>query len=32
VLGPFNLFHLVCVALLAYAFMMVRRRHERDIT
>jgi phosphatidylglycerol---prolipoprotein diacylglyceryl transferase len=32
VLGPFNLFHLVCVALLAYAFVMVRRRHERDIT
>ena len=32
VLGPFNLFHLVCLALLAYAWVMMGRRHERDIT
>jgi prolipoprotein diacylglyceryltransferase len=32
VVGPFNLFHLVCVALLAYAFAMMGIRHERDFT
>jgi phosphatidylglycerol---prolipoprotein diacylglyceryl transferase len=32
VLGPFNLFHLVCLALLAYAFAMIRRRDERPFT
>jgi phosphatidylglycerol---prolipoprotein diacylglyceryl transferase len=31
VLGPFNLFHLVCVALMAYAFVMMGKRHERSI-
>jgi phosphatidylglycerol---prolipoprotein diacylglyceryl transferase len=32
VIGPFNLFHLVCLALLAYAFVMIRRQDERPIT
>jgi phosphatidylglycerol---prolipoprotein diacylglyceryl transferase len=29
VLGPFNLFHLVCAGLLVYALIMMRRPHER---
>ena len=29
VLGPLNLFHLVCAGLIAYAFVMMGRRHER---
>jgi phosphatidylglycerol---prolipoprotein diacylglyceryl transferase len=29
VIGPFNLFHLVCAALVAYALAMMRRHHER---
>jgi prolipoprotein diacylglyceryltransferase len=28
-LGPFNLFHLVCIFLVCYAFLMMRGRHER---
>jgi phosphatidylglycerol---prolipoprotein diacylglyceryl transferase len=32
VVGPFNLFHLVCLALLAYAFVMMRKRDERPFT
>jgi phosphatidylglycerol---prolipoprotein diacylglyceryl transferase len=29
VIGPFNLFHLVCAALVVYALVMMRRHHER---
>ena len=29
VIGPFNLFHLVCAALVVYALVMMRRQHER---
>jgi phosphatidylglycerol---prolipoprotein diacylglyceryl transferase len=29
VLGPFNLFHLVCAGLVAYAILMFGRRYER---
>ena len=29
VIGPFNLFHLVCAALVAYALVMLGRNHER---
>jgi phosphatidylglycerol:prolipoprotein diacylglycerol transferase len=29
VAGPFNLFHLVCAGLVAYAAVMIRRSHER---
>jgi phosphatidylglycerol---prolipoprotein diacylglyceryl transferase len=29
VIGPFNVFHLVCTALIAYATWMIRRSHER---
>jgi phosphatidylglycerol---prolipoprotein diacylglyceryl transferase len=29
VVGPFNLFHLVCAALVVYALVMMRRHHER---
>jgi phosphatidylglycerol:prolipoprotein diacylglycerol transferase len=29
VVGPFNLFHLVCAGLVAYAVVMIRRTHER---
>ncbi len=29
VAGPFNLFHLVCAGLVAYAVLMIRRSHER---
>ena len=29
VVGPFNLFHLVCAGLVAYAAVMIRRSHER---
>jgi prolipoprotein diacylglyceryltransferase len=29
VIGPFNLFHLVCAGLVAYAVVMIRRTHER---
>lgn len=29
VVGPFNLFHLVCAGLVAYAVLMIRRSHER---
>ena len=29
VIGPFNLFHLVCVALVAYAFIMLGKSNER---
>jgi phosphatidylglycerol---prolipoprotein diacylglyceryl transferase len=32
VLGPFNIFHLVCLALVAYAAAMMGRRHERPFT
>jgi phosphatidylglycerol---prolipoprotein diacylglyceryl transferase len=32
VVGPFNLFHLVCAGLLAYAFSMIGRRDERPFT
>lgn len=32
VLGPLNVFHLVCAALIAYAWVMIGRRHERNIT
>ena len=28
VIGPFNLFHLVCLVLIAYAWIMMRRQHE----
>jgi prolipoprotein diacylglyceryltransferase len=28
VLGPFNLFHLICIALFAYSLFMMRGRHE----
>jgi phosphatidylglycerol---prolipoprotein diacylglyceryl transferase len=31
VLGPFNLFHLVCAVLIAYAFVMMGRQDERHI-
>jgi phosphatidylglycerol---prolipoprotein diacylglyceryl transferase len=29
VIGPFNLFHLVCSSLVVYALLMMRRHHER---
>lgn len=29
ILGPFDLFHLVCAGLIVYAFVMLGRRHER---
>ena len=32
VFGPFNLFHLVCLALLAYAGVMIRRPDERAVS
>ena len=31
VLGPFNLFHLVCAGLVGYALVMMRRSHERAV-
>jgi phosphatidylglycerol---prolipoprotein diacylglyceryl transferase len=31
VMGPLNLFHLVCLALIAYALVMFRRRDERAV-
>lgn len=31
VVGPFNLFHLVCAALVAYALTMIWRSHERTV-